>query len=128
MGPVHDKATELKNTHPVRKDARVSAAVRVRILGIATLQPGEVFDLFIAADPTELSEDTILRGLEKPWGDLYREEEIKKTIVIEELNLVSFNYSRPAPKNMVAINTPVAGQILSAVSDDIGLPASTLVH
>lgn len=90
----------------------------VRLLGLATILPGQTVELFDEVDPTTLYEDLILKGLEKPWGDLYNEVVLKKTLVIHRLVLASFYYSIVGPRNINSTNTYFPGAVPSAVDDD----------
>ena len=88
------------------------------MLGDLTLKPGEQKDLFVAFDPLALSEDTILKGLEKPWGDLYREVVEKRSLEIVDIFLIGWNYSLVRPSNIVSNSTPLIGQILTVSSNN----------
>lgn len=91
----------------------------VRVIGITTLKPGEVRDLYDEIDPRiDLFEDPILKGLEKPHGDLYVEVELKKTLLICALDLPEFHYSVVSPVNINSTNTFTPGQVPAAVSDE----------
>lgn len=82
------------------------------------LQPGEQVDIFDIFDPLALEEDRILKALEKPWGDIYQEVVIKKTLEIVDLDLSSFHYSKVAPSNIESINQPSPGSVPAYLSDD----------
>jgi hypothetical protein len=90
----------------------------VRLLGLTTILPGQVVELFDEVDPNTLYEDLILKGLEKPWGDLYNEVVIKKTLVIRRLVLASFYYGIVGPRNINSTNAYFPGAVPSAVDDD----------
>lgn len=88
----------------------------VRVIGITTLKPGETRDLYDEIDPRiDLFEDPILKGLEKPHGDLYVEVVIKKTLEILALDLPEFHYSIVGPTNINATNSFSPGQVPAAV-------------
>lgn len=93
---------------------------KVSILGIIQISPGEIVDLYNVVNPvTTLFEDHIIKGLEKPWGDLYVESEIKRTIVIHEILLSSWNYALVRPENLSSINPPpVYGQMPVVIDAD----------
>lgn len=91
----------------------------VRLLNIATINPGETVDLYDLVEPREeLFEDQILKGLEKPWGDIYVEVVIKKSLKINYINLPSFNYSLVSPTNINAINAFSPGQVPVAINNE----------
>jgi len=88
----------------------------VRLIGQVTIKPGETIDLYRAMDVTvELFEDQILKNLERPYGDLYVEQEIKGSIQILNLSLLSFYYSIVSPSNIKAINSFAPGLVPAAV-------------
>ena len=90
----------------------------VRLLGLTTILPGQTVNLFDEVDATTLYEDLIIKGLERPWGDLYNEVVLKKTLVIHSIDLSSFHYGIVGPKNLSATNTYFPGAIASVVDDD----------
>lgn len=90
----------------------------VRLLGLATIQPGQTVDLYGEVEATTLYEDLILKALERPWGDLYNEVVLKKTLIIHSLVLSSFYYGIVAPRNINATNAPFAGAVPSVVDDE----------
>lgn len=91
----------------------------VRVIGITTLNPGEVRDLYEEIDPRiDLFEDPILKGLEKPHGDLYVEVVLKKTLEILALDLPEFHYSIVGPTNINSTNTFSPGQVPAAVDEE----------
>lgn len=90
----------------------------VRLLGLSTIVPGQIVEFFDEVDPNTLYEDLIIKGLEKPWGDLYNEVVIKKTLVIHRLVLSSFYYSIVGPRNINATNAYFPGAVPSVVDDD----------
>ncbi len=81
------------------------------MLGVVTIQPGERFDFFDKVDSDSSYDNSILKGLERPWGDLYVEVVLKRTLVIHRLELSCFNYSLVTPDNLVADNTYTEGDI-----------------
>lgn len=90
----------------------------VDIVGLYRLKPGERVDLYIALDPTTDIEDAVLRGLIKPYGDLYREAVLKQTIRFHRILLPSFYYSIVIPDNIVASNDPQLGYVPSYSSGE----------
>ena len=92
----------------------------VRLIGQVTIKPGQTLDLYESLDiSVELFEDQILKNLERPNGDLYRESQIKRSIVIQTLVLTSFHYSIVSPSNINAINNYAPGLIPSAIDDEL---------
>lgn len=85
----------------------------VRILDKCTIGPRDQFDVFDITEPTELFDFTVFKALERPWGDLYIEIFVKRTIEIVEIDLLSFYYSKISSSNLVASNTASNGQVLS---------------
>lgn len=91
----------------------------VRVLGSSTIQPGEIVDLYEVYEPeVELFEDIIHKALEEPWGDLYREVEVKKSLKIIHCDLVSWHYSIVGPHNITANNSFFPGAVPVAVDDE----------
>ena len=90
----------------------------VRLLGLCTIQPGETVDLYNEVEATALYEDLILKALEQPWGDLYNEVVLKKTLIIHRLILASFYYSVVGPRNISATNTYFTGAVPAVVDDE----------
>lgn len=90
----------------------------VRLLGLTTILPGEKIDLFDQVEQTTIYEDLILKALEKPWGDLYNEVVVKRTLVIHSLALSSFYYGVVTPDNIVSDNSYFPGAVASVVDSD----------
>lgn len=82
------------------------------------LKPGEQVDVFDIFNPLDLEEDRILKALEKPWGDLYQEVVVKKSLAIDVLDLPSFHYNLVAPQDLVAINQGTPGQVPAFLDDE----------
>jgi len=90
----------------------------VTILSV-DIKPGQTVDLYRAMNvPVELFEFQIIKALEKPHGDLYVEQELKGSIEIELLNLISSNYSNVTPENIDSTNAYFAGAQLDFFSSD----------
>jgi len=99
----------------------------VRILSVS-INPGQTVDLYKSMNVSvELFEFQIIKALEKPYGDLYVEQEIKGSIEILSLNLLSLLYSQVAPDNILAVNDPWVGAVPQYLTDETFEWASGLV-
>lgn len=68
----------------------------LNILGLVKINPGVTFDLFDRVEPTQIHDSFILKALEAPWGELYQEVSVKRTLRIDVLELTtaaSVNFS-----------------------------------
>jgi hypothetical protein len=82
----------------------------IRIINVP-IEPGKTVDLYKSLNvPVELFEFQIIKALEKPYGDLYVEQEIKKTIKIIALQLAAFS-SDIEPSRVSAVNSPIIGDL-----------------
>ena len=96
----------------------ITSSKTVRILQVP-IKPGQTVDLYRALNvPIELFEFQIIKALEKPYGDLYVEQEIKGSIQILVLDLITFSYSKVAPANIIATNSWFPGARLEPISED----------
>lgn len=90
----------------------------IRILGVYTLGPGEIADIYEKVELQNLPEDVVLRGLQINTGDLYVEQVIKKSIRILDIDLPSLNISKVSPSNIQSSNSYTAGQVPVVLDDN----------
>lgn len=87
----------------------------VRVLDTLNLKPGEVSNVYLTIE--NLEESKIIDHLRAPEGDLYKEVVLKRTLEIQEIQLVSWTNSTVSPASIPANNTPTPGQVLSFLND-----------
>jgi hypothetical protein len=98
----------------------------VRVFGLLTIQPKETLDVYDTLDPTELPEDLITKSLEYPWGDLYNEVVLKKTLRIDDIYLSVSRNITVSPRNINSSNEYSSGTTLTPAGDQfVWAPVTT---
>lgn len=101
----------------------------VRVFGLLTIQPYQTIDVYNALDPLDLPEDLITKSLESPWGDLYKEVVLKKTLRIDDIFLSVSQNITVSPRNINSSNDYSVGTTLTPNGDQfVWAPITTDIN
>lgn len=85
----------------------------VKIFGVINIAPNETINVYEQFRRNNLPETLIIYGLSAPYGDIYKEVEVKGNLQIVELSIASSHYSNIVPEDFVSANDPYTDAVLS---------------